>query len=226
MTICIIPARSGSKRIKNKNIKHFGGKPIISYAIRLAQSSGLFKRIVVTTDSHKISKIAKKYGAEVPFLRSKKLANDFTPLADVLVDCIKRISSQETKYHFCLLPTTTLILKKDLINSFKKIKKIDFDHLSSVSEYDASPYRALKFVGKNRIEFNSKKFALTRSQDLPKLCRSSGTFYIYRTKSLLKYNRKLPRKSTYYFIDKYRSIDIDTKSDFKFAEFIFKFINK
>jgi len=226
MTICIIPARSGSKRIKNKNIKHFGGKPIISYAIRLAQSSGLFKRIVVSTDSRKISKIAKKYGAEVPFLRSKKLANDFTPLADVLIDCIKKISSQTTKYHFCLYPTTTLILKKDLINSFKKIKKIDFDHLSSVSEYDASPYRALKFVGKNRIEFNSKKFALTRSQDLPKLCRSSGTFYIYRTKSLLKYNRKLPRKSTYYFIDKYRSIDIDTKSDFKFAEFIFKFINK
>ncbi len=181
---------------------------------------------MVSTDSHKISKIAKKYGAEVPFLRSKKLANDFTPLADVLIDCIKKISSQTTKYHFCLLPTTTLILKKDLINSFKKIKKIDFDHLSSVSEYDASPYRALKFVGKNRIEFNSKKFALTRSQDLPKLCRSSGTFYIYRTKSLLKYNRKLPRKSTYYFIDKYRSIDIDTKSDFKFAEFIFKFINK
>jgi len=226
MTICIIPARSGSKRIKNKNIKHFGGKPIISYAIRLAQSSGLFKRIVVSTDSRKISKIAKKYGAEVPFLRSKKLANDFTPLADVLIDCIKKISSQTTKYHFCLLPTTTLILKKDLINSFKKIKKIDFDHLSSVSEYDASPHRALRFAGKNRIEFNSKKFALTRSQDLPKLCRSSGTFYIYRTKSLLKYNRKLPRKSTYYFIDKYRSIDIDTKSDFKFAEFIFKFINK
>ena len=224
MTICIIPARSGSKRIKNKNIKHFGGKPIISYAIRLAQSSGLFKRIVVTTDSHKISKIAKKYGAEVPFLRSKKLANDFTPLADVLVDCIKRISSQATKYHFCLLPTTTLILKKDLINSFKKIKKIDFDHLSSVSEYDSSPYRALRFVGKNRIEFNSKKFALTRSQDLPKLCRSSGTFYIYRTKSLLKYNRKLPKKTTYYFIDKYRSIDIDTESDFKFAEFVFKYI--
>ena len=226
MTICIIPARSGSKRVKNKNIKLFAGKPIISYAIRLAISSGLFKRIVVSTDSHKISKIAKKYGAEVPFLRSKKLANDFIPVPEVLIDCIKKISSQATKYHFCLYPTTTLILKKDLINSFKKIKKIDFDHLSSVSEYDASPYRALRFVGKNRIEFNSKKFALTRSQDIPKLCRDSAAFYIYRTKSLLKYNRKLPKKTTYYFIDKYRSIDIDTESDFKFAEFIFKCFNK
>jgi pseudaminic acid cytidylyltransferase len=226
MTICIIPARSGSKRIKNKNIKRFGGKPIISYAIQLARSSGLFKRIVVSTDSHKISKIAKQYGAEVPFLRSKKLANDFTPVPEVLIDCIKKISSQTTKYHFCLYPTTTLILKKDLLNSFKKIKKIDFDHLSSVTEYDASPYRAFRFVGKNRIKFNSKKFSLTRSQDIPKLCRDSGAFYIYKTKSLLKYNRKLPMKTTYYFIDKYRSIDIDTESDFKFAEFIFKYINK
>ena len=226
MTICIIPARSGSKRVKNKNIKLFAGKPIISYAIQLAKSCGLFKKIVVSTDSYKISKIAKKYGAEVPFLRSKKLADDFTPAPDVLIDCIKKISSQATKYHFCLYPTTTLILKKDLINSFKKIKKIDFDHLSSVSEYDSSPYRALRFVGKNRIEFNSKKFALTRSQDLPKLCRDSASFFIYRTKSLLKYNRKLPKKTTYYFIDKYRCIDIDTESDFKFAEFIFKYINK
>ena len=226
MTICIIPARSGSKRIKNKNIKRFGGKPIISYAIQLARSSGLFKRIVVSTDSHKISKIAKQYGAEVPFLRSKKLANDFTPVPEVLIDCIKKISSQTTKYHFCLFPTTALILKRDLINSFKKIKKIDFDHLTSVSEYDFSPYRALRFVGKNRIEFNSKKFALARSQDIPMLCHDNGAFYIYKTKSLLKYNTKIPKKTTYYYIDKYRSIDIDTESDFKFAEFIFKYTNK
>ena len=226
MTICIIPARAGSKRVKNKNIKLFARKPIISYAIQLAKSCGLFKKIVVSTDSYKIAKIAKKYGAEVPFLRSKKLADDFTPAPDVLIDCIKKISSQATKYHFCLYPTTTLVLKKDLINSFKKIKKIDFDHLSSVSEYDSSPHRALRFIGKNRIEFNSKKFALTRSQDLPKLCRDSGSFTIHRTKSLLKHNRKLPKKTTYYFIDKYRCIDIDTESDFKFAKFIFKYFNK
>ena len=226
MTICIIPARSGSKRIKNKNIKLFNGKPIISYPIRLAKSSGLFKRIVVSTDSERISKIAIKYGAEVPFLRSKKLADDFTPDSDVLIDCIKKISSQETKYHFCLYPTATLLYKKDLINSFNKIKKNGFDHLASVSEYDVSPYRSFKFVGKNKIEYTSKKFAGRRSQDVPKLCHGSGTFYIFKTESLLKCNGKLPKKTTYYFIDKYRAIDIDTESDFKFAEFMFKYMKK
>ena len=226
MTICIIPARSGSKRIKYKNIKLFAGKPIISYAIQLAKSTGLFKRIIVSTDSYKISKIAKKYGAEVPFLRSKKLANDFTPDSDVLIDCIKKISSHDTKYHFCLYPTTTLLFKNDLIHAFKKIKKINFDHLSSVTDFDFSPHRAYKFVEKDGIEFNSKKFQRKRSQDLPKLCHFSGNFYIFKTKSLLKHKGKLPRKTTYYFIDRYRAIDIDTEPDFKFAEFMFKYMKK
>ena len=88
MTICIIPARSGSKRLKNKNIKKFNGKPIISYAIKIAKSSGLFSKIVVSTDSKKISNIAKKYGAQVPFLRSRRLSNDFASTSEVLIDCI------------------------------------------------------------------------------------------------------------------------------------------
>jgi pseudaminic acid cytidylyltransferase len=226
MTICIIPARSGSKRIRNKNIKLFHGKPIISYAIQLAKSCGLFKRIVVSTDSYNISKIAKKYGAEVPFLRSKKLANDFAATSEVVVDCIKRISSQTTKYHFCLYPTTTLLFKKDLINSFKKIKQNDFDQLIPVLDYNISPYRALKFVGKNRIEYRSKKFSLSRCQDLPRLCHDSGSFYIYKTKNLLKFKNNLPKKTTYYFLDSWRAINIDTESDFKFAEFMFKYMKK
>ncbi len=226
MTICIIPARSGSKRIRNKNIKLFHGKPIISYAIQLAKSCGLFKRIVVSTDSYNISKIAKKYGAEVPFLRSKKLANDFATTSEVVVDCIKRISSQTTKYHFCLYPTTTLLFKKDLINSFKKMKQNDFDLLIPVLDYNISPYRALKFVGKNRIEYRSKKFSLSRCQDLPRLCHDSGSFYIYKTKNLLKFKNNLPKKTTYYFLDSWRAINIDTESDFKFAEFMFKYMKK
>jgi len=224
MTICIIPARSGSKRVKDKNIKIFHGKPIISYAIKLAKSCGLFKRIIVSTDSSKISKIAEKYGAEVPFLRSKKLANDFTPTSEVLIDCIKKISSQATEYHFCLYPTTTLLCKKDLIDSFKKIKKNDFDHLVAVSYYNVNPYRAFKFVGKNRIKFKLKKFIPFRFQDLPRLCHDTGSFYIYKTKNLLKFNGKFPKKTTYYLLDTYKAINIDTESDFKFAEYMFKYI--
>jgi len=226
MSICIIPARADSKRIKNKNIKNFNGKPIISYAIRLAKSSGLFKRIVVSTDSHKISKIAKKYGAEVPFLRNKKLSNDTASTADVLVNCIKNISSENTKYHFCIYPTTPLLLKKDLKNSFKKIKKKNYDRLVAVSDYDYSPYRAFKFVGKDKIKFESKKYIHKGSQKFPRLCHDCGSFYIYKTKSLLKYKTNLPKKTTYYFLEKYRSIDINHQSDFELAELVFKYLKK
>jgi len=224
MTICIIPARSGSKRIKNKNIKIFNGKPIISHAIKFAKSTGLFKRIIVSTDSYKISKIAQKYGAEVPFLRSKKLSNDFSPTKDVILDCINQISSKNVKYHFVLYPTSVLLLKKDFINSFKKIKKKKYDFLVAVTDYSYSPYRAFKFIGKNKISFQSKKYINCRSQDIPRLIHDTGSFYIWKTKALLKNRDIMPKKTTYYLLDRYRAIDINTEQDFKFAAFLNKFL--
>ena len=221
MTICIIPARSGSKRLKNKNIKKFNGKPIISYAIKIAQSSGLFSKIVVSTNSKKISNIAKRYGAEVPFLRSKKLSDDFATTSEVLIDCIKRISSQENEFHFCLYPTTTLISKKDLISAYKKIKKEKSNLLMAITNFETSPYRALK-LSNNKINFYFKKYAKYRTQDIPKLYRDSGSFYIFKTASLLKDKGKLDNKSTYYHLDRNKADDIDNIKDFKLAELLFK----
>jgi CMP-N-acetylneuraminic acid synthetase len=121
--ICIIPARGGSKRIKNKNIIDFFGKPLISYSINVAIQSKLFDKIIVSTDSPKISNISKKYGAEVPFLRSKKLSNDFTGTNDVLIDTVKRIAAYDAKYVFCIYPTAPLITVDDLKKAFYRIKK-------------------------------------------------------------------------------------------------------
>ena len=226
MTICIIPARYGSKRIKHKNIKLFNGKPIISYAIKLAKSSGLFERIVVSTDSKKIATIAKKYGAEVPFLRSKNLSDDFTNTAEVMIDAIKKIHSENNKYHFCIYPTTTLISKSDLIKSFKKIKKENADLLIAIADFDKSPYRALKITKKKNIKFFFEKFAKYRTQDVPKLFQDSGSFYIHKTDKLIKNKGKLSNKSTYYHLGKYKSVDIDNEINFKFAEFLYKIKKK
>ena len=221
MTICIIPARSGSKRLKDKNIKKFAGKPIIGHAIKIAQSSGLFSKIVVSTDSKKISNISKRYGAEVPFLRSKKLSDDFTTTSEVLIDCIERISSKKTAFHFCLYPTTTLISKEDLIKAYKKIKKEKANLLIAITDFETSPYRALK-VSNNQIDFYFKKYAKYRTQDLPKLFCDSGSFYIFKTVSLLKDKGKLNNKSTYYYLDRDKAVDIDNIKDFKLAELLFK----
>lgn len=222
MTICIIPARSGSKRIKNKNIKLFNGKPIISYAIKLAKSSGLFDRIIVSTDSIKIGKIAQKYGAEVPFLRSKKLSNDHANTSEVIVNTIKKLLTENVKYHFCIYPTTTLIKKSDLIKAFKKIKKEKSNLLIPITDFSKNPYRALKIFNKNKLKFLFKKYSKFRTQDLPRLFHDSGTFYIYLTKSLIKNKGKLTKKTSYYYLKKNRAIDIDNELDFKFAEFLYK----
>ena len=144
--ICIIPARKNSKRIKNKNIKLFAGKPLISYVIKIAKKSKLFSKIIVSTDSKKIAKIAKKNGAEVPFLRSKKLSNDYSQSIEVLLDSIHKINSQNIKYHFFIYPGAPLIERKDLIRAFKIINKENLDHLVAMSNYNVSPYSCLLYT--------------------------------------------------------------------------------
>jgi pseudaminic acid cytidylyltransferase len=223
MTICIIPARSGSKRIKNKNIKIIENNPMISYVIKLAVSSNLFSKVIVSTDSKRIKKISEKYGAEVPFLRSKKLSNDYTTTKDVIIDCIKKIGSQKTKFHFCIYPTAILLSKKDLNNAFLKIKKKGFDFLVATTEYEFSPLRAYKVYKNDTVNFIYKKYEKKRSQDLPKLIHDSGSFYIYKTSKLLNEKKNLPKKTTYFMLDRLKCVDVNYEQDLKFLKFLKKY---
>ena len=115
MNIAIIPARGGSKRIKKKNIKIFFSKPMIYWTIDILKKSKLFKKIYVTTDSSDIRKIAKKYGALVPFLRNSDLADDQTPTLPVIRDAIKRIVvNNKIKNVCCVYPCSPFVTTKDL----------------------------------------------------------------------------------------------------------------
>ena len=223
--ICIIPARKGSKRIKNKNIKLFSGKPLISYVIGIAKKSKLFSKIIVSTDSEKIANIAKNNGAEVPFLRNKKLSDDYTGTTEVLLDCIHKNNSTNVKYHFLIYPTAPLIDGKDLIKAFRIIKKKKFDLLVAMSNYNASPFIACEKIKNDIVKFYWPKYAIKRSQDLPNLIHDTGTFYIYRTKALLISKKIMPKKTTHYLLHKLKSVDINTIEDFEFAEFLYKFNN-
>lgn len=222
MTICIIPARSGSKRIKNKNIKKINGIPLIGMTIKIAKKSGLFKRIIVSTDCPKISSIAKKYGAEAPFLRDKKLSNDFTPTFKVLIDVVKRIGSQKEKFHFCIYPTSILINKYDLKMALLKIKKTKSKYIFPIAEFENNPYRSL-VIKNNSIKFTWPKYQLKRSQDLDALYYDTGSFYIYETKTLLKITEKqlIPKKSTYLILKK-KLIDVNYPKDLKLLKEEFK----
>ena len=125
MKLALIPARGGSKRIPAKNIKSFYNKPLIAYSIETAIKSGLFDRIVVSTDDNEIAEIAIKYGAEVPFIRPKNLSDDFATTQDVIDHALDFFSKKSEKYNYlCTIYATAPFLKsKYLIEGFESLKK-------------------------------------------------------------------------------------------------------
>ena len=179
--ICIIPARSGSRRIKNKNIIKISNKPLIVHAIKLAISSKIFSKVVVTTDDEKIAKLSQKNGAYVPFLRSKKLALPSTTIKSTIENCIKTIKSQKIEYHFCLYPSSILINKNDLKKGFTKIKKIKADLLIAVTENE-NFYRSL-------VENKSKKILNLNGKNFKKRCIKIYRFH-FKTQELFLYLKR------------------------------------
>ena len=220
--ICVIPAREGSKRIKNKNIISFYGKPIISYSIKAADKSNLFKQIIVSTDKIKVKKIAEKFGAEVPFFRDKKLSDSETGLVPVLIDAVKKLNIRD-EYVFLVLATAPLLKPSDLISAYKKIKTKKANCLIAVSNFDYNPLRAFCYNKNKNLKFKWPKFRKTISQNLGFLFHDAGAFYIYKVKSLLKYKHFPPQKTIPYFLKRYDSVDIDTEEDLKFAKLLFEF---
>jgi len=223
--ICIIPARIGSKRIKFKNILNFYGKPLIYYSIREAKKSKLFSRIIVTTDSKKIANIAKKYGAEVPFLRSKKLSNDSMGIKPVICDCIKKIKSNNIKYHFIIYATNPLIKASDLKKGFNKISKLKYKMLIGVKKFDVNPCKSIR-IKNNKLIFSFYKKVLKNSQNFDNFYYDDGSFSILDTKSYLKRKNWKSKKTTYYINKKNESLDLNTKEDLNQLKKIYKLRSK
>ena len=210
--ICIIPARKNSKRIKNKNLLNFGGKPLIAHSITTALKSKIFSRVVVTTDSKQIAKIAIKYGAEVPFIRSKKLSNDTAGIKAVTCDCIKRLKSQNVKYHFVIYATNPLLKTIYLKKAFIKLKKLNYNFLIGVKKFETNPIKAIT-INKNDLNFKYKKILLKNSQTFNNFYYDDGSFSILETKSYLRRKNFIAKKSTYFLHGENDSLDLNTKED-------------
>ena len=217
---CLIPARSGSKRIKNKNIKLFHGKPIISYAISNAKKSGLFDKIFVSTDSSKIAKIAKKYGAEIPFIRPKNISNDKTVDDSVRNHFIEYCKKKKLHIDYLcyLYPCTPLLKIKTLKNTFRLISQKRYKQLNTICKYSSYIQKVLKKNYKNEIEYKYKKNKYLRTQDLEEYYYDAGQLYWFN------YKKNLKKKTIGYEISNWEGIDINTREDMQKASKIFKFI--
>ena len=216
MLIGVIPARSKSKRIKNKNIKSVGGKPIIAWTIEAAKKSKIFDKIIVSTDSNKIANIAMKYGAETPFFRTDKLSDDYTSVKDVMKHTIRSLNKSYFHKYYCLLyATAPFISHIDLIKGYNKIKsKQNLDFVISMTEVDNRFLRSV-YNKNNHIFPLIKDRVLYRSQDLPKVYLDSAHFVFGKNSSWLKKKHPFLSKSSMIKIPQNRSIDIDNISDFK-----------
>lgn len=221
MIIAIIPARGGSKRIPNKNIKNFKGRPMISWSIKAAFKSRLFDKIFVSTDSKKIANIAKKYKAEVPFLRSKKLSGDHTTTTSVIQNCISWLKSKKIKPELvcCIYPTAAFLNYKDLILGYKKIKKNKFDYVFSAGKYNFSVMRSFSKLSKKKgLKMLFPKYYKKRTQDIKSIYHDAAQFYWGRTNSWVKKKNIFSTNSDIIEISRERLHDIDTQDDWDYAK--------
>jgi len=225
--LCIIPARGGSKRIPHKNIKPFLGKPIIAYSIEAAIISKLFDEVMVSTDDNEIAKVAIKFGAKVPFFRSKETANDIAPLNDVVFEVINKYKEQNIIFDnvCCLLATAPFITKDILIESLEILEKSNFDSIFPVVRYSYPIQRALQFNG-NNVSMIWPDNLQKRSQDIEPSFHDAGLFYWVKSEVILKEKRLWTNNTTAFEINEQTAQDIDTLDDWELAEMKYKLINE
>lgn len=228
--VCIIPARSESKRIPKKNIKDFFSKPLIAYSIEVALDSNLFEKVIVSTDDETIAKIAKEYGAEVPFLRPKELSDDFTGTQDVINHAIAYLENQGEYYEYiCTIYATAPLLKKEyLIKGYKKLQNSDAINAFSATTMPFPIQRTFKLDKNGRCEMFMPEHYMTRSQDLEEAYQDAGQFYwTNRVKEKHSTNKILfSEVSIPIILPRHLVQDIDTLEDWKRAEYMYEVINK
>jgi N-acylneuraminate cytidylyltransferase len=218
--LAIIPARGGSKRIPQKNIRDFLGRPIISYSIEAAIQSGLFSEVIVSTDSREIADIAIKYGASVPFLRSTENATDLATTSDVLLEVInsyKQNLGQVFAESCCIYPTAPFITSRILTESYSKFKTKDYYSLFSITAFSFPIQRAFR-LQEDRIQMLNSEYSNTRSQDLEVFYQDAGQFYWFKINEFLSRKKLLSENSTYYVLNEIECQDIDNETDWRLAE--------
>ena len=218
--IAIIPARGGSKRIPNKNIKLFASQPIISYSIKAARDTDLFDRIIVSTDSEEIAEVAKTYGAEVPFVRPAELADDFSGTISVLLHALNWLCAHgfATYYFCCIYATAPFVQPEHVIEGFNLLKKRNASTAFSVTTFPYPIFRALKVSEDGRIAMFWPEHENSRSNDLPEAYHDAGQFYWGNTKRFLTEKKLFSSDSVPVILPRYLVQDIDTPEDWETAE--------
>lgn len=223
--IAVIPARSGSKRIPNKNVKPFLGEPIIKYSIRAAIESGLFDKVVVSTDSEFIADLAIKYGASVPFFRSEKNSSDFATTADVLLEVICELERNNLYFKTlcCLYPTAPFVTSTRLMDAMKILMSNNgkCKGVVPITEFSYPILRSL-VINNETLTMKWPENYNMRSQDFEKFYHDAGQFYFLDVASFKNEKKLYLSSSTPMILSNLEVQDIDNLDDWKIAEMKYK----
>ncbi len=220
--VAIILARGGSKRIPHKNIRFFGGKPMIAWAIEAAISSKLFQQVLVSTDSEEIATIAKEYGAECPSLRPAHLSDDYATTVEVLRHVLGSLKEQANKYKYCccLYGTSFAVTKRMLSDASQILKATHSECVMSVAKYPHPVERSLSINKRGTLEYRHPQFAAARTQDLEPAYHDLGLMYWFDIDAVLSLEGSSLKalKISPCIMPRDCALDIDTEEDWLLAE--------
>lgn len=216
--LAVIPARGGSKGVPRKNIRMLGGKPLIAWTIEAAKQSKVISKVICSTDDLEIAGVAREYGCEVPYIRDGKLAEDTTPMIDVVLDVLNRCEGYD--WVILLQPTSPLRTSQDIDNLYQYACQYDATSCASVSLVDKSPYWMFSLLGNGKLRpILQQSIPLARQEAKP-VYNLNGAIYYFNV-NWLSLNTKIVSNDTIGFpIKKEHAVDIDTEYDFIYAEYI------
>lgn len=222
--VAVIPARGGSKRIPRKNIIKIGGIPLLGHTINRLTESVLFDEIFVSTEDQEIAEIARDYGAKVPFVRQPQLADDYASTKEVIVDAIKRLNldSFPNLAVCCVYPSSALLTKKLILNSYKRFLELDNGFLAFVQEYGHPIQRAMRINNQGKLVPINPEKVTVRTQDLPKAFHDTGSAYWGSIRSWMSEGSIL-ENAFGYEIARSESIDLDNMEDLKLLSALIRY---
>lgn len=223
MRIALIPARGGSKRIPRKNIKEFGGRPMIAWSIEAAQRSQLFEHVLVSTEDADVADTARAWGAEVPFTRPMELADDHSPTTEVVAHATRWAQAQGWPLAAvcCIYATAPFVQVADIDRGLRELEAKDWAYTFSATPFAAPIFRAFRESPSGGAEMFFPEHYSTRSQDLPVALHDAGQFYWGRPAAWIEGQQIFDRHSCPVVIPRWRVQDIDDQDDWTRAELMF-----
>ncbi len=226
MSVCLIPARGGSKRIPRKNIRGFNGKPMIAWSIDAARAAGVFSRIIVSTDDAEIADVARNFGAEVPFERPAELSDDHTGTIAVVRHALDWLEvERELPDEICCLYATAPFARAEDIRGGKALLA-EAEFAVPVTSFPYPIQRAFRLSDTDRLEMLEPANYDVRSQDLPEAWHDAGQFYWGRSSAWRREDRLFGSTTAAIRIPRWQVQDIDTEEDWKRAEIYFRVLSE